>query len=308
MNSRLGGNTQCGGAPLISVVVAAKNEEHHLRQALCSILAQNDVNLELVFVDDGSNDRTLDIACEIGRGDRRLSVYSNQGSGKCSGFNFGVSKARGAYVCIFSGDDVMPQGSLRGRLDAIQASGQETAVIGLSKLVTMSDVSKFDGFLIPRAKGVGALSGVSPLMNRKALELVFPVPEFLPNEDTWMELAVLHLEDVLVIHSNVVACRWRVHSGNSINMMLPFAEYNSKVTARFRALPVFYEKFKDSISQDQSTILRAKMRCEESRVQGDMVGVMLSGAGFVDRLRALSITNGFLFWIRRSCYGLFSGW
>lgn len=308
MSNHVDCNTQEGGGPLISVVVAAKNEERYLREALHSILAQDDVNLELVFVDDGSEDRTIDIACEIGREDPRLSVYSNQGAGKCSGFNFGLERARGAYACIFSGDDVMPQGSLRRRLDAIQASGQETAVIGLSKLVTMSEIKKFDGFVIPRANGVGALSGVSPLMNRKALELVFPVPEFLPNEDTWMELAALHLQDVLVIHSNVVACQWRVHSGNSINMMAPFAEYNSKVTARFRALPVFYEKYKDSISQDQLGVLQAKIRCEEARVRGDILGVMLSGAGVVDRLRALSITNGFLFWIRRSCYGLFSGW
>jgi len=293
---------------LVSVVVAVKNEEKHFSEAINSILIQKDVNLELVCIDDCSSDRTYEIAQEIGRKDHRLKIYKNTKSGKCSAFNLGIKNAKGDYVCIFAGDDLMPMDSLRLRLDVIEPLGQSQPVIGLSKIVTMSKNKKFDGYLIPRARGVGALSGVSPLMNRKALDLVFPVPEVLPNEDTWMELAALHLHEIHLVHSDVIACKWRVHSGNSINMMVPFDEYNKKITARMKALPLFLEKFKDDIEINQSKILAAKIRCEANRVRGDMMGVMFSGASLVDRLRALSITNRFLFFIRKTFYGLLSGW
>lgn len=293
---------------LVSVVVAAKNEEKHLSEALSSILAQRGVELELIFVDDGSDDRTLEIALDFGGKDHRLTVCRSPAKGKCSAFNFGVEKSKGDYVCIFAGDDIMPEDSLRIRLDAVSPYGQARPVIGLSKLVTMSEIKKFDGFVVPRSRGVGALSGVSPLMNRKALDMVFPVPETLPNEDTWMELAALHLHEILLVHSDVIACKWRVHSGNSINMMVPFSVYNNKITPRMKALELFYQKYKGKLNAEQTEILLAKIRCEECRVRGDVFGVMKSGASLINRLRALSITNETLFFIRKSFYGLFSGW
>ena len=292
----------------VTVVVAAKNEAKYVSEALSSILSQQGVDLELIFVDDGSTDQTMAIAIDFSIKDDRIKVYANPAKGKCSAFNFGVAKSSGDYICIFAGDDIMPEGSLLARLEAVAAYGQSDPVIGLSKLITMSEIKKFDGFLIPRAKGVGTLSGVSPLMNRKSIDLVFPVPEILPNEDTWMELAALHLHEILLIHSDVVACMWRVHSGNSINMMVPFTVYNSKITPRMKALALFFEKFKSRLNAEQSAILMAKIRCEECRVRGDVFGVMMSGASLVHRLRSLSITNGMFFSIRKTFYGLFSGW
>ena len=293
---------------LVSVVVAAKNEEKHLFEALSSILAQRGVELELIFVDDGSEDGTMKIAHNLSGKDHRLKIYSNPASGKCSAFNIGIEKSTGDYVCIFAGDDIMPEDSLRLRLNVVSPYGQARPVMGLSKLITMSEIKKFDGFVVPRARGIGGLSGVSPLMNRKTLEMVFPVPETLPNEDTWMELAALHRHEILLIHSDVVACKWRVHSGNSINMMVPFSVYNEKITSRMKALELFYERFKDKLSVDQTEILLAKIECEKCRVRGDVLGVMKSGAGFVHRLRMLSTTNETLFFIRKFFYGFFSGW
>ena len=293
---------------LVSVVVAAKNEEKHLSEALSSILAQRGVELELIFVDDGSEDGTMKIAHNFSGKDHRLKIYSNPARGKCSAFNIGIEKSNGDYVCIFAGDDIMPEDSLRLRLNVVAPHGQARPVMGLSKLITMSEIKNFDGFVVPRARGVGALSGVSPLMNRKALEMVFPVPETLPNEDTWMELAALHRHEISLIHSDVVACKWRVHSGNSINMMVPFSVYNEKITSRMKALELFYKRFKGNLNAEQTEILLAKIECEECRVRGDVFGVMKSGADFVHRLRTLSITNETLFFIRKSFYGVFSGW
>lgn len=293
---------------LVSVVVAARNEEHHLEESLLSILGQTGAFLELVFVDDNSTDRTLDIAQLLSQRDSRISVFQNPRQGKCAAFNYGVGQARGRYVCIFAGDDVMPPGSLAKRLEAVFQLPDDRPGVGLSKILTMSAVARFDGHLVPRAAGRGALSGVSPLMNRKALEMIFPVPESLPNEDTWMELAVLYLPGWNIVHSDTVCCHWRVHGGNSINMTVGYHEYNRRITERFKALPMFFNKYAGLMTPEQQEALQRQIDCEQRRVAGDVLGVLCSKVSLVDRLRALSITNRYFYEIRRRLFGILSGW
>ncbi len=152
------------------------------------------------------------------------------------------------------------------------------------------------------------MSGVSPLMNRLALSRMFPVPEELPNEDTWMELAISHFRGWRVVHSDIIGCKWRVHEGNSINMMLPFAEYHKRITVRLRALPLFYERFGTELSDESQATLRGKIACEQARLRGSMMGIIASPVSLVEKLRRLSQANGFLYGLRQRLFGLLSGW
>ncbi len=292
----------------VSVVVAARNEGLHLRDALESILSQAGVSFEVIFIDDNSTDNTFEIAQSFTNRGSEIHVFRNKSQGKCSAFNYGVSLANGRFVCIFAGDDIMPPGSLAERYAAVKNLPEDIPAVGLSKLVTMSELPKFDGHTVPRAPGKGALSGVSPLMNRKAVALIFPVPEVLPNEDTWMELAVLHMPGWRIVHSDIICCRWRVHQGNSINMTVSFADYNNKISVRMKALRLFYEKYGDIMDVEQRRILAGKVVCEDNRIKGSMIGVLRSPVALVDKLRALSITNALMYEIRRKLYGLLSGW
>ena len=202
----------------------------------------------------------------------------------------------------------MPQGSLSQRYAAVADEPDEHFVVGVSKLVTMSNIEKYNGHLIPRAKGRGALSGVSPMMNRNALAVIFPTPEELPNEDTWMELAILHMPCWRIIHSDIVCCRWRVHSGNSVNMLVPFEEYNEKITVRMNSLRLFMNRFGSELDHVQRVAVQRKIDLEDSRRRGNLRGILVSDCSLVDRLRALSIANATMYSIRKKFYGLLSGW
>jgi glycosyltransferase involved in cell wall biosynthesis len=292
----------------VSIVVAARNESKHLVEALESILLQKGVSFELIFVDDNSTDNTLEIAQSLAQLHRQLFVFQNPKQGKCSAFNYGISKANGSFVCIFAGDDIMPEDSLRSRWEAVKELPGGSPVVGLSKLITMSTIPRFDGHLIPKQSGRGALSGVSPLMNSLVLNTVFPVPEELPNEDTWMELAVMYLEGWVVVHSDIVCCRWRVHSGNSINLTLPFKEFNNRITVRMSALRKFRDRFAGQLSEKGRRELDDRIECEFARANGNMWGILSSQVGWVDKLRALSQCNSFFYEVRRRLYGFLSGW
>lgn len=294
--------------PLISVVIAAKNEADFVKDAIESILAQDECKVELIFVDDHSTDETVSIVGGIPKNKHDLVLLHNRKSGKCSAFNYGVESARGDYVCIFAGDDIMPQNSLRKRLESIQNLGQDSAIVGLSKLICMSDDKTIDGMIIPRAKGKSSLSGVSPLMNRKAVELIFPVPEQLPNEDTWMDLCITFYDQIQSIHTDIICCKWRHHSGNSINHMLSFDEFSTRLGVRLEAYSLFENMNAEKLSEVNRRQIRARVKCEAARRAHSIFGILLSGCPTVHKLRMLASGNRFLYSIRSSLYRVFSGW
>ena len=290
------------------MVIAVKNEHTYVESAINSALRQDGLSHEVIVIDDGSTDDTFEILSRIATHDERLVLRRSTGVGKCSAFNQGVKLARGQFTTLFAGDDLMPPGSLAARLDSARTISGDAPIVGLCKLVTMSEDKKFDGKLIPRRKGRGALSGASPLMNRAAVSRIFPVPEVFPNEDTWMELAILHLPDLRLVHTDIIGCSWRCHAGNSINLHMEWDDYNRRITSRLKALNVFFDKHASELTPESLHELSAKVGCEKARSSGSVFGVLTSDVQFVDRLRALSITNKFMYQVRRTFFGLLSGW
>lgn len=290
----------------VSIVIAARNETEYVQSAVKSILAQQGLSFELIFIDDNSTDNTLEQVTLLAKTDDRLRVYVNPHPGKARAFSYGVSLARGQFVCLFAGDDLMPEGSLAARLDSVRDYADQ-CVVGLSKLKTMSDDPHFDGMVTPKAKGKGGFTGVSYLMSRKAIEKIFPVPFELPNEDTWIEACLVYLPDIRLIHSDTICCLWRVHSGNSINMQVPFAVYNEKLTPRMQAFRLLLEKHRKVLPNSNIKALKARVDCETARARGSVLGVMTSGTSLVEKLRALSATNSFFYELRRKLFKLLSG-
>ncbi len=100
----------------VSVVVAARNEERTVAECLHSILGQHPSsrNLEIVFVDDHSTDRTLEIARHIARTESRIRVVelsavnpSNAG-GKPAAIAAGVAAAKGEIILTTDADCLVP--------------------------------------------------------------------------------------------------------------------------------------------------------------------------------------------------------
>jgi len=91
--------------PLVSVVMAVRNGERHLREAIDSVLAQSFNDFELIITDDGSTDGTSGILASID--DSRLQILTNpENLGIPKSVNRGLDIARGRYVARFDADDV----------------------------------------------------------------------------------------------------------------------------------------------------------------------------------------------------------
>lgn len=95
--------TTAAATPLVSVIIPTYNGERYLAQTLHAVLAQSHRGLEVVVVDDGSSDGTLDLV-------RRLvpqaTVLQQANAGVSSARNRGLATARGEFVVFIDQDDV----------------------------------------------------------------------------------------------------------------------------------------------------------------------------------------------------------
>jgi len=92
--------------PAVSVIMAVRDGQQWLRQAIDSILAQTFSDFELLVIDDGSIDRTPDILADYRARDRRVVVLAQAQEGLVRALNLGLTTARGALIARLDADDI----------------------------------------------------------------------------------------------------------------------------------------------------------------------------------------------------------
>jgi glycosyltransferase involved in cell wall biosynthesis len=109
-----------GTTPLVSVVIPAFNGERTIADAINSALAQNEVDLEVIVVDDGSQDGTAAIVTDID--DPRLRLVTQENRGVAAARNAGVERARGDWVAFLDCDDVWLRHKLQRQLQLMSTA------------------------------------------------------------------------------------------------------------------------------------------------------------------------------------------
>lgn len=99
---------QDNGTPLISVIIPVYNAERYLPACLDSIRSQTMKRIEVICVDDGSKDRSLDILKDYAAMDGRIRVFSQDNSGAAVARNFGMRQASGEFLFFIDSDDYIP--------------------------------------------------------------------------------------------------------------------------------------------------------------------------------------------------------
>lgn len=107
--------------PTVSVVMPVRNGGRFLRLAIESVLGQSMRDLELVVVDDGSQDDSAEIVRGYAARDRRVGLIQLPTSGISVALNAGLEAAGGAWVARLDADDVALPGRLARQLEAARA-------------------------------------------------------------------------------------------------------------------------------------------------------------------------------------------
>jgi len=111
-----------GASPVASIIVIAYNQQNFISDAIQSVLAQSESRIECIFVNDGSTDRSLDIAQDIAKTDLRLRVFSIRNSGPSKARNHGYSQISDSskYVCFLDGDDFLRSHFIKSCIDYLE--------------------------------------------------------------------------------------------------------------------------------------------------------------------------------------------
>jgi glycosyltransferase involved in cell wall biosynthesis len=100
--------------PLVSILVPSFNSEPYLSECVASALAQTHRNIEVIIVDDGSTDASLQLA--RGFADDRVRVIAQENRGQAGALNNAYAEARGDYIQYLDADDVLHPGKIEHQL------------------------------------------------------------------------------------------------------------------------------------------------------------------------------------------------
>ncbi|MDD7273538.1 MAG: glycosyltransferase family 2 protein [Prevotella sp.] len=101
---------------MVTVIIPVYNCEKYIERCVQSILVQDYHDLEIIIVDDGSKDNSLEICKRNAEKDERIIVYSIENSGASAARKYGVERATGEYIRFVDADDTLPFNSISNLL------------------------------------------------------------------------------------------------------------------------------------------------------------------------------------------------
>jgi glycosyltransferase involved in cell wall biosynthesis len=99
-------NKMKGELPLVSVIIPAYNAEAFISRTLQSVISQTYKNIEILVVDDGSRDKTVEIVESFAQKDSRIILLKQPNSGVASARNLAIENSRGEYIAPIDADDI----------------------------------------------------------------------------------------------------------------------------------------------------------------------------------------------------------
>lgn len=95
--------------PLISIIIPVYNVEKLLPRCINSLINQTYNNIEIILIDDGSTDNSLEICEEFSKRDSRIVIVKKQNGGQASARNIGLTYATGDYIAFVDSDDFVSE-------------------------------------------------------------------------------------------------------------------------------------------------------------------------------------------------------
>ena len=112
----------------VSVIMPIYNAYDYLRPALDSVLDQTLSEIELICIDDGSTDRSLEIIKEYQKADERVRIVTENNAGPSTARNKGLLRARGEYIIFLDADDFFEPTLLERLYDVSRSENLDIAV------------------------------------------------------------------------------------------------------------------------------------------------------------------------------------
>ena len=239
---------------LVSIVIPAYNRENIIRECLESVLNQTYKNIEIIVVDDCSDDNTVNVVNSIG--DERIRCCKlQQNSGACFARNYGAALARGEYIAFQDSDDIWLPEKLEKQVKYLEKGNFDMVFCGMQRIME----GKTEKFFYPpmdfdesgsapeQILFENRISTQCILMCKYVFEKVKFDPEIKRFQDWDYAINAAHYFNIGYLKEALVISEIQA---NSI----------SKNANRFNALKVIYEKYQDEI--DNNNKLYTRFMCK----------------------------------------------
>ena len=118
----------------VSLVIPVYNVEKYIRQCLESVIDQTLKDIEIIIVNDGTRDNSMEIVEEY-ISDERIKIINKENGGLSSARNTGILAAQGKYICFIDSDDFIEKTMMEELYNKIEETNSD---------VTDSDVFLYD--------------------------------------------------------------------------------------------------------------------------------------------------------------------
>ena len=122
----------------VSVVIPVYNTEKYLRECLDSVVNQTLEDIEIICINDGSTDSSLEILKEYAKSDNRIIIISQENKGQSVARNEGIAESNGEYIYFMDSDDFLELYALE---EAYSLSRKNDLEILIFKLINFNDGS-----------------------------------------------------------------------------------------------------------------------------------------------------------------------
>lgn len=121
----------------VSIIVPVYNEEKRINRCIDSLLAQDYDNIEIIVVNDGSTDNTINVLKQY---DDKITVISKKNGGQGSARNLGIKTSNGNYLMFVDGDDYISKTMVRKLVNVVEEEKADIAVCDLYKVLNNENV------------------------------------------------------------------------------------------------------------------------------------------------------------------------
>ena len=223
---------------MISIVTASYNYEKYIKETIESILNQSYADWELIIVDDGSKDNSINVIQEYCNKDSRIKLYThenNENRGLAETLKLGISKSSGEYVAFLESDDTWDKDCLFHKIQAIEKCPNASVYVndvnlfGDEQFVNEYKTKQYKYFLKQKELFLNEKFDIKEFLQNNYIptfSCVTVKKEYIENSDfvspskpnldwfLWVQILLMNSEMVYIQSKDT---NWRIHKDSYIS-------------------------------------------------------------------------------------------
>ena len=236
--------------PLVSVVIPSYNHAAYIEQCIESVISQDYANIELIIIDDGSSDSSVDvIQAMVAKCQERFTRFEfrvRSNKGLPATMNEGLWWAQGKYYSYISSDDLMlpdktsimvaaieSEPSIAGVFACAEIIDENQSSISLHKLQSVT-VYDFEDVLVY----ANWLVASSMLVDLNAMKDLGGYDESIYFEDWYMWLKLTHAGFKLMVLPDILV-KYRMHADNMSKNIVKMFEGRKQIVEMYKSHPLY---------------------------------------------------------------------